>query len=85
LYKLNLPKRVQKSLDKLNPQERLKIQLVLLKLKENPKPYDSQKLTSVPLWRIREGDYRIVYNIDEKEKAITVVRIGHRREIYRGF
>jgi mRNA interferase RelE/StbE len=84
LYKLNLPKRVQKSLDKLHPQERSVIRLVLLQLKENPRPYDSQKLTGVPLWRIRKGDYRIVYNIDEKGKVITVVKIGHRREIYRG-
>ena len=35
------------------------------------------------LWRIRQGDYRIVYAIEDKESLVTIVRVGHRREIYR--
>jgi len=43
-----------------------------------------EKVKGTELWRVREGDYRMVYYIDDKEKMITVVRIGHRRDVYRG-
>ena len=43
-----------------------------------------EKVIVTELWRIREGDYRIVYHINDTNKIITVVRIGHRRDVYRG-
>jgi mRNA interferase RelE/StbE len=84
VYKVDLPRSSQKSLDRLQAQERSRIYSVLLRLKDNPRPHNVEKLKSSGLWRIREGDYRIVYDIDDKNRIITVVRIGHRRDIYRG-
>jgi len=53
-------------------------------LAENPRPNGSVKLAGPePLYRIRVGDYRIIYDIRESELLILVVAIGHRREIYR--
>jgi mRNA interferase RelE/StbE len=53
-------------------------------LGENPRPNGSVKLAGPePLYRIRVGDYRIIYEIRESELLILVVAIGHRREIYR--
>jgi mRNA interferase RelE/StbE len=85
LYRLDIPHIVQKSLDKLQKQERYRIYSAALALKEEPRPHNVERLKSAKLWRIREGDYRIVYDIDDANKIITIVKIGHRREIYRGF
>ena len=53
-------------------------------LAENPRPSHCRKLTgSKNDWRIRIGDYRVLYEIDEKSKAVKVMRVRHRREVYR--
>jgi len=53
-------------------------------LAENPRPSGCRKLTgSKNDWRIRIGDYRVIYEIDEKVKAVRIMRVRHRREVYR--
>ena len=52
-------------------------------LAEDPRPHGIEKLQGASLWRLRIGDYRVIYAIDDEQMLITVVRIGHRREIYR--
>ena len=84
MYKVELRRSSQKSLEKIQTQERLKIINTLLELEQNPRPRGIEKVSGVELWRIREGDYRIVFSIDDVEKIITIVRIGHRRDVYRG-
>jgi len=70
---LGLPKEILKKLDD-------KIQ----QLKKNPRPYGVKKLMyKVEGWRIRIGDYRVLYQIDDDKKLVKVYRIKHRREVYR--
>ena len=52
-------------------------------LQENPRPSGCTKLTGRPYWRIRVGDYRVLYRIQDEVLIVTVIEIGHRREIYR--
>jgi len=52
-------------------------------LGEEPKPGGSEKLRGSHLYRIRQGDYRIVYEIIDSSRAVIVHIIGHRREVYR--
>ena len=53
-------------------------------LAQNPRPAGCHKLMgSKNDWRIRMGDYRILYEVDEKAKAVRVMRVRHRREAYR--
>jgi mRNA interferase RelE/StbE len=52
-------------------------------LKEEARPAGCKKLTGSELWRIRAGDYRIVYSIEDARLLVLVVRVGHRREVYR--
>jgi mRNA interferase RelE/StbE len=53
-------------------------------LAESPRPSGCRKIAgSKNDWRIRIGDYRIIYEIDEKAKAVRVMRVRHRREVYR--
>jgi len=84
VYRVELRRSVQKSLEKIQSQERSNIITALLELEKNPRPRGVEKVRGTELWRIREGDYRIVYSIDDFEKVITVVKIGHRRDVYRG-
>ena len=48
-----------------------------------PRPHGSQKLSGTGLFRIRQGDYRVLYTIDDSERRVEVIKIGHRREVYR--
>jgi mRNA interferase RelE/StbE len=53
-------------------------------LAENPRPLGCRKLTgSKNDWRIRVGDYRVLYEIDEKARSVRIMRVRHRREVYR--
>lgn len=53
-------------------------------LAADPRPPGVQKLSGRERYRIRQGRYRIVYSIEDERPAVTVVRIGHRRDVYRG-
>jgi len=53
-------------------------------LAKNPRPFGSHKITGYENYhRIKVGDYRIIYEVDDKEKLIKIMRIRHRREVYR--
>lgn len=52
-------------------------------LAQDPRPPGHEKLSGQEHYRIRQGDYRVVYAIDDDHRVITIVKIGHRREVYR--
>jgi mRNA interferase RelE/StbE len=52
-------------------------------LEENPRPVGCEKLSAQERYRLRQGNYRIVYSIQDQEQTIHVVKIGHRKEVYR--
>ena len=52
-------------------------------LSEEPRPQGCEKLTGQEKYRLRQGKYRIVYSIQDKELSVWVVKIGHRKDIYR--
>ena len=59
---------------------------ILLKMKalcDDPRPPGSVKLSGMEYYRIRHGDYRIIYEIEDSRLIVVVVKVGHRREIYR--
>ncbi len=53
-------------------------------LVQDPHPAGHEKLSGQDRYRVRQGDYRIVYAVDDAAKAVEIVKIGHRREVYRG-
>ncbi len=56
----------------------------ILALRDDPRPPGVGKLTSdLEGWRIRVGDYRIIYQVDDGAQVVTIVRVKHRREVYR--
>ena len=83
MYKVELRRDAQKVLDKLPKQYFQAIITAIKGLSENPRPRGMENIKSTGLWRIRQGDYRIIYFIQDDFKSVIIVRIGHRREIYR--
>ena len=54
------------------------------RLAEDPRPRGCQKLSGRDRYRIRQGVYRIVYSIEDAQLIVVVVRVGHRKDVYRG-
>ncbi len=52
-------------------------------LPTNPRPQGCEKLSGQEKYRVRQGDYRIIYEIRDRDQAIIIVKVGHRREVYR--
>lgn len=52
-------------------------------LKKNPRPPGCEKLSGIDKYRLRQGPYRIIYLIQDEEFSVTVVKVGHRKEVYR--
>lgn len=56
----------------------------ILALRENPRPAGTRKLEgALEGWRIRVGDYRVIYQIDDAAQTVVIVRVRHRRDVYR--
>ena len=81
--KLQLTSKAQKELDKIDDKITLKIIQKIYQLESDPRGQNSQKLAGGKGYRIRSGDYRVVYTIDKVNQTITIVKIGHRKEVYR--
>ncbi len=82
-YKIFFKKSVEKDFLKIPKQYLVKILEKIDGLKNNPKPDGSEKRTSYDLYRIRQGTYKIVYSIQDQELIIWVIKVGHRKEIYK--
>ncbi len=82
MYKIELRRKAQRSLDRLPKGDFDAVVNALKGLADSPRPKGVEKIKSAGLWRIRQGDYRIVYSIDDSQRTVTVLRIGHRREIF---
>jgi len=52
-------------------------------LRDDPRPPGSERLSAQERYRVRQGSYRILYEIEDQQVVVTVVKVGHRREVYR--
>ena len=74
----------QKALDRLESDMYARITRKLEELEDNPRPMGVEKLSGrEDLYRVRVGDWRIVYAIQDQELIVLVVKVAHRREVYR--
>jgi mRNA interferase RelE/StbE len=82
-YQVVLSPSATRHLRKFDPDVRRRIQAVLELLAENPGPPSSTRLVGgAGEWRVRTGDYRVIYEVHEGRLLVLVLRMGHRREIY---
>lgn len=82
-YKIFIKKSASEELGKIQKKDLLKIIEQIQKLALNPRPHGCQKLSSLERYRLRQGSYRIIYSVSDKDFEIHIVKIGHRREVYR--
>lgn len=84
MYEIYLERAVERNLRRLPAEDFHRVISRIKALADDPRPSGCRKITgSKSDWRIRIGDYRVVYEIDEEAKAVRVVLIRHRREAYR--
>lgn len=84
MYEIWLERSSEKDLKRLEPDTFKRVIKGIKELSENPKPAGCRKITgSKNDWRIRIGDYRVIYEIDDKANAVKVMIVKHRREAYR--
>lgn len=82
-YSLEIKPSAQKELDALDDSLFTRIDRRILGLVENPRPTGCKKLKGYKdQWRIRIGDHRVIYILDDAAKTVTVTRIAHRRDVY---
>jgi mRNA interferase RelE/StbE len=82
VYKVEVIPSAQKDLNNLEKKVFNKIKDKIDSLKSDPRPSNCLKLTFEEGYRIRSGDYRILYRIDDKNKTLYIYRIKHRKESY---
>lgn len=82
-YSVTVQRRAQKQIARFPSNVHDRIGKALQALGENPRPPGCRKLRGEDGWRIRIGDYRILYHIDDGLEEVTVAQVGHRRDIYR--
>ena len=83
-YRVSLAPSAARQLRKFDPQTRRRIQAALELLGTEPRPPSATRLVGgAGEWRVRTGDYRIVYEIRDDQLLVLVIRLGHRRDIYR--
>ena len=82
-YQVTIPKAVQKQLDLLPEQIYKPLIEEIVLLQNNPIPANVIKLNNNRGYRMQNGDYRVLYDIDDQAQIITLRRVGYRREIYR--
>jgi mRNA interferase RelE/StbE len=81
-YEVLIFRRAQKKLGDLPFRDYGRVKHSIDALGDNPRPQGSLKLTGRPGWRIRVGDYRVIYEVDDRNQTVTVVDVGNRRENY---
>jgi mRNA interferase RelE/StbE len=84
MYRVLLERSAEKDLSRLSSETRDRIITAIRSLSGNPRPSGCRKLAGTKNdWRIRVGDYRVVYEVTDEIRVVRVGRIRHRREVYR--
>ncbi len=83
-YDIHIKSSAERDMDALKGVIYERILQRILKLKENPRPRGCKKLSGKDEYRLRVGNYRILYAIDDKNLKVEIVAEGHRRDVYRG-
>lgn len=82
-YEIQVLPAAVRSIRKLPADGKRRVQAMVDLLADEPRPPSARKLTARPEWRIRSGDYRVLYRIEDAVLTVVVVDAGHRREVYR--
>lgn len=82
-YSVFLKASAQREVERLQRPDRERVALALGALADDPRPRGCEKLSTLDRYRIRVGEYRVVYTIEDSIVTVFVVKVGHRRDVYR--
>jgi len=82
-YRVIIKQSVSKDLKKISKKDVRRILSAIRALADNPRPPQSKKLSGQERYRLRQGNYRILYSIEDDRLIVCVVRVGDRRDVYR--
>lgn len=81
-YEVLIRRRAAKELAEIPLRDYERVKRSIFALGVDPRPQGCLKLTGRPGWRIRVGDYRVIYEVDDPNQTVTVLDVGNRRDIY---
>ncbi len=85
MYRVIIKPSAEKQLDRLPASARRRVVQALTAFRDDPRPPACTKLEGADdLWRIRVGQYRVIYTIQDEQLIVLVLRVAHRRDVYRG-
>lgn len=82
-YDVSITASAAKAIRKVHPAVAKRLKAAILALGTDPRPEGVKKVAGREAYRVRVGDYRVIYTIVDSELVITVIRVGHRNDIYR--
>jgi len=82
-YKVFIKPSATKELEAVPKDDRRRIAQRIVGLSENPRPPGCEKLSGEDKYRVRQGDYRVIYLVDDESREVVVFKVGHRRDVYR--
>jgi mRNA interferase RelE/StbE len=82
-YELQIKPSAVKEIEKVPRKDRPKVVQKIRALATDPRPHGSEKLSAEEKYRVRQGDYRVVYSVDDDQSIVLIVKVGHRKEVYR--
>ena len=84
IYRIDLTRRAAKALDEIDKPQRRRVIAVIDRLATDPRPPRCVKLSGRDnQWRVRAGDYRVLYEVHDDRLLVLVIELGHRSDIYR--
>ena len=82
MYKVIITSRAERELRRLDKEVKNRVVSAIYALAENPRPHGCLKVKGEDLWRIRIGDWRVGYGIDDQARVVDVLRVNHRSQFY---
>ena len=82
-YRLLIKPSASKEIEALPKQDRRRIVAKIMSLSDDPRPPGCEKLSGHDQYRMRQGNYRILYEIHDLDLVVVIVKVGHRRDVYR--
>ena len=82
-YRLLIKPSAAKELQALPTNDRKRVVTKIQRLASDPRPPGAEKLSGQEKYRLRQGDYRVLYSVDAAQLTVVIVKIGHRRDVYR--
>jgi mRNA interferase RelE/StbE len=84
LYAIEIKASAAREIEALPLRERIQVVERIGLLADDPRPRGCEKLVGGERYRVRQGDYRIVYSVEDARLIVWIVKVGHRRDVYRG-